>query len=63
MCHLKACTKTIASAGVAQIIESCVFRYHRMPLPIVSDRDVRFTSNVWQELHVRLGIQLSCSTP
>jgi hypothetical protein len=63
MCHLEACTKTITSAGVARIIESRVFRYHGMPLSIVSDRDVRFTSQVWEELHARLGIQLRRSTP
>jgi hypothetical protein len=63
MCHLEACTKTITSAGVAEIIESRVFRYHGMPLSIVSDRDVRFTSQVWEELHARLGIQLRRSTP
>jgi hypothetical protein len=63
MCHLEACTKTITSAGVARIIESRVFRYHGMPLSIVSDRDVRFTSQVWEALHARLGIQLRRSTP
>jgi hypothetical protein len=34
-----------------------------MPLSIVSDRNARFTSRVWEELHARLGIQLRRSTP
>jgi hypothetical protein len=65
MCQLEACTKTItsAAAGVARMIESHGFRYHGMPLSIVSDGDVRFTSQVWEELHARLGIQLSRFTP
>jgi hypothetical protein len=33
-----------------------------MPLSIVSDRDVRFTSQVWEDLHKRLDIKLRRST-
>jgi hypothetical protein len=63
MCHIEACKKSITSEGVARIIENRVFRYHGMPLSIVSDRDVRFTSQVWEQLHKRLNIQLKRSTP
>jgi hypothetical protein len=63
MCHLEACTKTITSEGVSRIIENRIFRYHGMPCSLISDRDVRFTSQVWEELTARLGIQLRRSTP
>jgi hypothetical protein len=62
MCHLKACAETIPSEGVARIIENRIFRYHGVPSSIVSPsplcRDVRFTSQVWEELMHDLGSQL-----
>ncbi|KAG2872181.1 hypothetical protein PC119_g28012 [Phytophthora cactorum] len=39
-----------------------VFKYHGMPLDIVSDRDPRFTARFWQEVFTLLGTQLSMST-
>jgi hypothetical protein len=54
MCHFEACTMTITYAGVARIIESHVFRYHGMPLSMVSDWDVRFPSSVG-EIACKIG--------
>jgi hypothetical protein len=62
MCHMEACTKTIPSEGVPRLIVNRIFRYHGFPASIVSDREVRFTSQVWQEMHKCLGIQLRQST-
>ena len=33
-----------------------------MPVSVVSDRDVRFTSRFWKKFHEELGIQLHFST-
>jgi hypothetical protein len=35
---------------VAQIFMDHIFKIHRMPHSIVSDRDPTFTSNFWKEL-------------
>ena len=37
-------------------------RLHGIPLSIVSDRDLRFTSQFWQSLQRALGTQLNFST-
>jgi hypothetical protein len=63
MCLVEPCTKTITSNGVAAILENRVFRCHGMPLSIVTDRDVRFFSQVWEDLIKRLGIKQRRSTP
>jgi hypothetical protein len=55
--------RTITSEGVARMIENSILHYHGMPCSLVSDQDVRFTSQVWEELIARLGIQLRQSMP
>lgn len=35
---------------------------HRVPLSIISDRDVRFTSQFWRQLHDELGTWLHIIT-
>ncbi|GKD43810.1 putative reverse transcriptase domain-containing protein, partial [Tanacetum coccineum] len=35
---------------------------HGIPVSIISDRDIHFTSRVWQSLHKALGTQLNLST-
>ena len=39
-----------------------VVRLHEVPISIVSDRDLRFTSNFWKRLQKYLNTQLSFST-
>jgi len=39
-----------------------VFRHHGMPRSIVSDRDPKFTAELWSEFHKRLGTKLNMST-
>ena len=39
-----------------------IVRLHGVPLSIVSDRDLRFTSRFWKELQSALGTRLNFST-
>ena len=39
-----------------------IVRLHGVPLSIVSDRDLRFTSRFWKELQLALGTRLNFST-
>jgi len=49
--------ETFATAFIADYVES-----RGLPVSIVSDRDVRFTSSFWQPLCSQLGIKLRMST-
>ncbi len=62
MCHVEPTTKTITAHGTAQLFRDRVFRYHGMPRDIVSDRDPRFTSSFWRELHHMVSVKLSMSS-
>jgi predicted amidohydrolase len=39
-----------------------VVRFHGVPISIVSDRDLRFTSRLWPSIQHALGTNLSIST-
>ena len=39
-----------------------IVRLHGVPISIVSDRDLRFTSQFWPKLQRALGTTLHCST-
>jgi hypothetical protein len=39
-----------------------IFRLHGIPKMVISDRDVKFTSNFWKELFVGLDSNLNFST-
>jgi len=45
------------AADLAKIFAREIWRFHGLPTDIVSDRDSRFTSEVWQELLKKLGIR------
>ena len=47
---------------LAEIYVDEIVRLHRVPLSIVSDRDLRFTSRFWKELQSALGTRLNFST-
>jgi hypothetical protein len=40
-----------------------IFKLHRFPKVIVSDRDSKFTRNFWKELFHQVGTSLTTSTP
>ena len=43
---------------IAKIFMKEIFKLHGFPKAIVSDRDVKFTSNFWKGLYVDLGTKL-----
>ena len=46
----------------ANIFMKEIFKLHGLPKAIVSDRDVKFTSNFWKGLFANLGTKLNFST-
>ncbi len=60
--HLAATTKTVTAAGMARLFIDRVFVLHGIPRVLVSDRDPRFTSDLWGEVFRLLDTRLSMST-
>jgi hypothetical protein len=56
--HFCALHHPLTASMVAQIFMDQVFKLHGMPNSIVSDRDLTFTSNFWQEMFKLQGTQL-----
>lgn len=56
------CQKTITAESFARLFFARVFDIHGMPLSIVSDRDSKFVSQFWRELHRLLGCRLRLSS-
>ena len=47
---------------LAKLYVSEIVRLHGIPLSIVSDRELRFTSRFWKELQSTFGMRLNFST-
>ena len=60
--HLMPTTTTVTARGVMWLILKEVVRLHGIPESIVSDRDTKFTSIFWKELHRLMGSKLFMST-
>ena len=60
--HFVPSTTTATASDVARQFFDNVFRLHGMPTSIVSDRDSKFTSRFWQELHRLMDVKLALST-
>ena len=58
MLHLIACRVTDMAADLAAVYIREVVRLHGVPESIVSDRDSKFTSRFWKEVHRLLGTKL-----
>ncbi|GBG92241.1 hypothetical protein CBR_g54784 [Chara braunii] len=56
------CRYAISAREVADIVFDRVVRDHGLPLSIISDRDLRFTSRFWRRLHEVYGTQLRFSS-
>ena len=48
--------------NIANIFMKEIFKFHGFPKVIVSDRDVKFTSNFWKGLFANLGTKLNFNT-
>ena len=62
MVHFLPTFDSVSAEDVAALFRDRVFCLHGMPQSIVSDRDVKFTSAFWQELHRLLDVKLNLST-
>ena len=60
--HLVPNTTMVTTRGVVWLILKEVMRLHGIPESIVSDRDTKFTSIFWNELHRLMGSKLPMST-
>jgi hypothetical protein len=62
MIHLIATVITVKATEVAELYYREIVRLHGLPESIVSDRDSKFTSKFWKELHRITGGKLLMST-
>ena len=60
--HLMPTMMMVTTRGVTWLILKEVMRLHGIPESIVSDRDTKFTSIFWKELHRLMGSKLLMST-
>ena len=60
--HLIPTTTHVTAKEVAWIFFIEIVRLHGVPESIVSDRDTKFTSIFWKELHWLMGTKLLMST-
>ena len=47
---------------IAKIVMKDIFKLHGLPKAVVSDRDVKFSSNFWKGMFAELGTKLNFST-
>ena len=59
--HFIPIKSTHKSDNIAKIFMKEIFKLHGFPKAIVSDRDVKFTSNFWKGLFAYLGTKLNFS--
>ena len=60
--HFIPVKSTHKTDDISNIFMKEIFKLHGFPKAIVSDRDVKFTSNFWKWLFVDLGTKLNFST-
>ncbi|GJJ75505.1 hypothetical protein EMPS_07863 [Entomortierella parvispora] len=60
--HFVPSTTSATAVDVAHQFFDNIFKLHGTPTSIVSDRDTRFTSRFWQELHRLMDVKLALST-
>jgi hypothetical protein len=60
--HFIPVKSTYKVINIAEIFMKEIFRLHGIPKMVISDRDVKFTSNFWKELFAGLGTNLNFNT-
>ena len=62
MIHLKATTTNISSEEIAKIYQDDIWKLHRIPRKILSDRGPQFASKFMEEFTKALGMKRQLST-
>jgi hypothetical protein len=62
MVHLTPSRTNYNARQMAELMFEEIYKLHRLPNSIISDRDVLFTSTFWEHLHQLLGTQLRMSS-
>ena len=60
--HFIPIQESISAENPAEIYGREVLAHHGVPVSVVSDRDVRFTSRFWKRFHDDMGIRLYFNT-
>ena len=60
--HFIPVKSTHKTNDIAKIFMKDIFKLHGFPMAIVSDKDVKFTSNFWKDLSAYLGTKLNFMT-
>ena len=60
--HFIATTERMSAEGLVKLFQDHVWKLHRLPESIVSDRGMQFTVGMMKELNYLLGIQTKLST-
>ena len=60
--HFITVKESYRATEIANVYHDKIFRYHGIPKAIISDRDPRFTADLWKELWKKLGTRLKMST-
>ena len=61
MAHFIPTRKTVTTPQAADLLITHIFRLHGLPRSIVSDRDVKFTSQFWTVVFEALRTELGMS--
>jgi transposase InsO family protein len=62
MVHFAPTFTDCSASDAARLFNDTVFKHHKLPLELISDRDPRFTSKFWTESTRLLGTKLKMST-
>jgi hypothetical protein len=62
MAHFLPCTEIVIAEETATLFLHGVYRLHGLSRVLVSDRDPKFASGLWQTLWRRLGTRLNMSS-
>jgi transposase InsO family protein len=62
MAHFLPCIEIVAAEETATLFLERVYRLYGLPRVLISDRDPKFVSALWQTLWRRLGTRLNMSS-
>ncbi|CDI82540.1 hypothetical protein EAH_00066880, partial [Eimeria acervulina] len=62
MAHFVPAKKTFTAADTVDVLADSLIRYHGLPEALISDRDPRFQSDLWQQLCTRFNIKRALSS-